>query len=62
MFLFSPNGFYSYLGTSVGPSQIKILFTSYYQNISFRNTVLSQKLQASFFLLIILLLKFCNQK
>ena len=48
MFLVSPNDkrFYTYLGTSVGPSQIKILFTSYYQNISFRNTVLSQKLQA----------------
>jgi len=37
MFLFSPNDkwFYSYLGTSVGPSQMKILFTSYYQNICF---------------------------
>jgi len=52
MFLVSPNDkrFYTYLGTSVGPSQIKILITSYYQNISFRNTVLSQKFQASFFL------------
>ena len=54
MFLNSPNDkrFYSYLGTSVGPSQMKILFTSYYQNIAFRNTVLSQKFQACFFLLI----------
>jgi len=43
----------AYLGTSVGPSQIKILCTSYYQYISFRNTVLSQKFQASFFLLLI---------
>jgi len=53
MFLVSPHdkGFYWYLGTSVGPSQIKIVFTSYYQNIAFRNTVLSQKIQASFFLL-----------
>jgi len=52
MFLVSPNDkrFYSYLGTSIGPSPMKILFTSYYQNISFRNTVLSQKFQAiSFF-------------
>jgi len=40
-------------GTSVGPSQIKILCTSYYQNISFRNTVLSQKFEANFFLLLI---------
>ena len=48
MFLVSPNDkrFYSHSGTSVGPSQKKILFTSYYQNISFRNTVLSQKFQA----------------
>jgi len=48
MLLVSPNykRFYSYLGTSVGPSPMKILFTSYYQNISFRNTVLSQKFQA----------------
>ena len=43
--------FYSYLGTSVGPSPMKILFTSYYQNISFRNTVLSHKFQESFFLI-----------
>ena len=51
MFLVSPNdkGFYSYLGTSVGPSQMKILFKSYYQNIAFRNTVLSQKYEARFF-------------
>jgi len=51
MFLVSPNDewFYSYLRTSVGPSQMKIICTSYYQNISFRNTVLSQKFQASFF-------------
>ena len=55
MFLVSPNDkrFYSYLGTSVGQSQMKILFTSYYQNIPFRNTVLSQKFQASFFLIMI---------
>ena len=54
MFLISPNDkrFYSYLEISVGPSQMKILFTSYYQNIAFRNTVLSQKFQASFFLFI----------
>ena len=45
--------FYSHFGTSVGPSQMKILFTSYYQNISFRNTVLSQKFEARFFLLLI---------
>jgi len=42
------------LGTSVGFSQIKILCTSYYQNISFRNTVLSQKFQDSFFLFLFL--------
>jgi len=55
MLLVSPNDkrFYSYLGTSVGPSPMKILITSYYQKISFRNTVLSEKFQASFFLLII---------
>jgi len=55
MFLVSPNDkwFYSYLGTSVGPSQMKILCTSYYKNISFRNTVLSQKFQAGLFLLLI---------
>jgi len=55
MFLVSPNDkrFYSYLGTSVGPSPMKILITSYYQRISFRNTVLSQIFQARFFLLII---------
>jgi len=42
MILVSPNDkwFYSYLGTTVGPSQMKILSTSYYQNISFRNNVL----------------------
>ena len=51
-FLVSPNGFYSNSGTSVGPSQMKIHFTSYYQNISFRNTVVSQKFQARFFLLL----------
>jgi len=47
MFLVYPNGkwFHSYLGTSVGSSQMKILCTSYYQNISFRNTALSQKFQ-----------------
>ena len=52
MFLISPNDkkFYSCLETSVGPKRMKILFTSYYQNISFRITVLSQKFQASFFL------------
>jgi len=51
----SPNDkrFYSYLGTSVGPTQMKILFTSYFQNISFRNTVLSQKFEARFFPLLI---------
>jgi len=51
MFLISQNDkrFYSYLETSVGPPQMKILSTSYYQNIAFRNTVLSQKFQASFF-------------
>ena len=45
MSLVFPNDkkFYSYFRTWVGPSQMKILFTSYYQNISFRNTVLSQK-------------------
>jgi len=55
MFLVSPNDerFYSYLGSSVGPSPMKILITSYYQNISFRNTVLSQKFEARFYLLII---------
>ena len=55
MFLVSPNDerFYSYLGSSVGPSPMKILITSYYQNISFRNTVLSQKFEARFSLLII---------
>jgi len=55
MFLVSPNDkrFYSNLGTSVGLSQMKILFTSYYQNISFWNTVLSQKFEASWFLLLI---------
>ena len=55
MFLVSPNDkrFYSHLGTSVGPSQKNILFTSYYQNISFRNTVLSQKFEAHLFLLLI---------
>ena len=55
MFLVSPNDkrFYSYLGTSVGPYQMKILFTSFNQNISFRNTVLSQKFEASLFLLLI---------
>jgi len=55
MIVVSPNDkwFYSYFGTSVGPSQMKILCTSHFQNISFRNTVLSQKLQASFFLLLI---------
>jgi len=60
VFLVSPNvkRFYSHLGTSVGPSQMKILLTSYYQNISFRKTVLSQKFQASFFLLIISCLNF----
>ena len=54
-FLVSPNDkrFYSYLGTSVGPSPMEILFTSYYQNISFRNTVHSQKFEARFFLRII---------
>jgi len=52
MFLVSPNDkrFYSYLGTSGGLSQMKIVFTSYYQNIAFRNNVLSQKFQASIFL------------
>ena len=29
---------------------MKLVFSSYYQNIAFRNTVLSQKFQASFFL------------
>jgi len=55
MSLVSPNDkrFYSYLGTSVGPPQMKILCTFYYQNISFRNIVLSQKFQASLFLLLI---------
>ena len=55
MSLVSPNDrkFYSYFTTSVGPSQMKILFTSYYQNISFRNTVFSQKFQARLFLLLI---------
>ena len=55
MFLVSPNDkrLYQYLGTSVGPSQMKILFTSHYQNIAFRNTVLSQHFEARFFLLII---------
>ena len=53
MFLVSPNDkrFQKYLGTPVGPSQMKIVFTSYYQNIALRNTVHSQKDQASFFLL-----------
>ena len=52
MFLFYPNDkrFYSYYGTQVGPSQVKILSTSPYQNITLRNTVLSQKFQSSFFL------------
>ena len=52
MFLVSPNDkrFYSWLETSVRLSQKKILFTSYYQNISFRNTVLSQKFEARLFL------------
>ena len=51
-FLVSPNDkrFYSYLGTSVGPSPMKILFICYYQNISFRNTVLSQKFQGISFI------------
>jgi len=55
MFLVSPNDkrLYQYLGTSVGPSQMKILFTSHYQNIAFRNTVLSQHFEARFFLSII---------
>ena len=55
MFLDSPNDkrFYSYLGTSVRPSPMNILFTSYYQNISFRNTAHSQKFEARFFLRII---------
>ena len=52
MYLVSANGkkFYSYLGTSVGPSQMKIFSTSYYQNISFREIVLSENSnQVSFF-------------
>jgi len=55
MFLVSPNDkrFYSYLGTSVGLSQTKILFTSYNRNIPFRNTVLSQKFEALIFHLLI---------
>ena len=55
MSLVSPKDkkFYSYFETSVGPWQMKILFTSYYQNISFRNTVLSQKFEARLFLLLI---------
>ena len=55
MLLVSPNDkrYDSYLGTSVGLSPMKILFTSYYQIISFRNTVLSQKFEARFFLLLI---------
>ena len=52
MFQVYPNGFHSYLWTSVGPSQMKILFTSYYHNIAFWNTVLSQKFLVIFFLLI----------
>ena len=52
MSVVSPNDkrFYSYLGTSVGPSPMKNLFTSYYQNISFRNTILTQKFEARLFL------------
>jgi len=55
VFLVSPNDkwFYSYFESSVGPSQMKNLCTSYYQNISFRNTVLSKLFQASFILLLI---------
>ena len=55
MFLVSPNDkrFYSYFGTSVGPSQMKILLRSYYQNVSFRNNVRSQKFEARFNLLLI---------
>jgi len=50
MFLVSPNDkwFHSNLRTSVGPSQMKFLCTSYYQSICFWNTVLSQKFQKSF--------------
>ena len=51
MFLVFPKDkwLYSYLGTSGDPSQMKILSISYYHNVSFRNTVLSQKFQAGFF-------------
>jgi len=58
--LVSPNDkwFYSYVGTSVDFSQMKIISPSYYQNISFRNTVLSQKFQASFFVLLIFFFNF----
>ena len=56
MFLVSPNDkcFYSYEGTSVGPSQMKILCTSYYQNICFWNTVLFTKISSKFLSLLFL--------
>ena len=47
---------------NVGPSVTEEnFFTSYYQKISFRNTILSQKVEARLFF-IKFLLKFCNQK
>ena len=52
MFLISPNDkrFYSYLETSVGPSQMKILFISYYQNIPFQTLFFHKNFkQVSFF-------------
>jgi len=49
MFLVTPNGFYSYLGTSVGPSQIKILYTSYYQKFLFELLFFQKNLKHVYF-------------